>query len=314
MKSLARSALRSTFLYALPVIAFAILFVYRSLNPTERLRAPSELFQSSTAADASFKAAREGSDGFFDDIRASDWKLLIERTQATPHCKSSCEPEPAEAWYQNNWEPNFTCLHERRIGLWGDGGKWVCDPHRITAKSNAGNGCLVYSIGSNNDFSFEESVLQDISPHCEIHTFDPTVGEYPSNLPTNGNVKFHAWGLAANDDGAYHTLPTMVRELEHYDKEIDILKIDCEGCEWSTYGSWLSKGVRARQIMIELHGSTLGENPVPATKFMEFLSQHGYVIFHKEPNTLGCQDSCIEYSFVRLAIPEDRTVSTKKDR
>jgi hypothetical protein len=30
--------------------------------------------------------------------------------------------------------------------------------------------CLVYSVGSNNDFSFEEAVLDKIGHHCEIHT------------------------------------------------------------------------------------------------------------------------------------------------
>lgn len=42
----------------------------------------------------------------------------------------------------------------------------LADPHRI-AKSDD---CLVYSIGSNNDFSFEEAVLKHIGQHCEIHT------------------------------------------------------------------------------------------------------------------------------------------------
>lgn len=51
-------------------------------------------------------------------------------------------------------------------GKVGDGGKWICDAHRIREQEE----CLVYSIGSNNDFSFEASVLKDIGQHCEIHT------------------------------------------------------------------------------------------------------------------------------------------------
>jgi hypothetical protein len=81
-----------------------------------------------------------------------------------------------QAWFQNNWEPSFTCLHERRIGGNGDGPKWVCDPHRIDPDN-----CLVYSFGSNNEFSFEEAILRDISAKCEIHTFDPTIGPTPSS-------------------------------------------------------------------------------------------------------------------------------------
>ena len=79
----------------------------------------------------------------------------------------------------------------------------MCNPHRITTKSDAGSGCLDYSIGSNNDFSFEEGIPHDILPDCEIYTFDPAIGDHPSILPTNGHVEFHTWGLAANDDGSY---------------------------------------------------------------------------------------------------------------
>ena len=71
----------------------------------------------------------------------------------------------------------------------GDGPKWICDPHRIHKKN-----CLVYSIGSNNKFEFEQSVLDEISPDCEIHTFDPTIGEHPSRKPAK--VNFHPIGIA----------------------------------------------------------------------------------------------------------------------
>ncbi|CAE8596625.1 unnamed protein product [Polarella glacialis] len=55
----------------------------------------------------------------------------------------------------------------------GDGGKWVCDPERITKQVNSGGSCLVYSVGSNGQFDFEARVLRDISPSCEVHVFDP---------------------------------------------------------------------------------------------------------------------------------------------
>ena len=72
------------------------------------------------------------------------------------------------AWYQAHYEPDFVCSGERRIGKLGDGGKWVGDPRRITKQDT----CLLYSVGSNGDFSFEEAVKAAIGPHCEIHTFD----------------------------------------------------------------------------------------------------------------------------------------------
>jgi hypothetical protein len=73
-------------------------------------------------------------------------------------------------------------------------------------------------------------VWLDVSPDCEIHTFDPTIGGQPSNLPA-GNIQFHPWGLAGQDNGTFKTLPAIINELGHTGREIDIFKIDCEGCE-----------------------------------------------------------------------------------
>jgi len=55
-----------------------------------------------------------------------------------------------------------------------------------------------------------------VSPECEIHTFDPTTGEQPSNLSA-GNIHFHPWALAGQE-----TLPSIIKELGHTGREIDI--------------------------------------------------------------------------------------------
>ena len=249
---------------------------------------------------AEFSLASRESGGFFDDIKEADWWRLKERIENTPECSQNCNPEESHFWYQNNWEPSFTCLHERRLGLWGDGGKWVCDPHRI-ATSASKQGCLVYSVGSNNDFSFEEAVLRDIAGDCEIHTFDHTIGEAPSNLLVKGNVNFHPWGLARLDQAPnMKQMATIVRELGHEGREIDIFKIDCEGCEWETVKSWFRSGARIRQVLVEVHAGTTDAVPLPAMEFMSFMKQQRYVIFHKEPNIAWSGGSCIEYAFVLL--------------
>jgi hypothetical protein len=131
---------------------------------------------------------------------------------------------------------------------------------------------------------------------CEIHTFDPTIGETPSNLPNYGNITFHPRGLATKDEGAYKTLPTVIKELSHETKEIDIFKIDCEGCEWTTFSHWFDRDIIIRQVFIELHmGTAKAENDsLPALEFMAYLQSKRHVIFHKEPNTLGCKGACIE--------------------
>lgn len=51
---------------------------------------------------------------------------------------------------------------------------------------------LIYSVGSSNDWRFEEAILARC-PHCEIHTFDHTI--WPEKKPAK--VNFHSWGLRA---------------------------------------------------------------------------------------------------------------------
>jgi hypothetical protein len=90
-------------------------------------------------------------------------------------------------------------------------------------------------------------------------------------------------------------ISTIVKELGHGGRTIDIFKIDCEGCEWETYESWFGEGVDIRQIQVELHGIRQSTHT-----FFKRLFDLGYVVFHKEPNTLGCGGDCIEYSFLKL--------------
>lgn len=210
-------------------------------------------------------------------------------------------------WFQIHYEPSFSCTFERRLGRMGEGGKWVCDPHRITQSVADGRSCLVYSFGSNNDLSFETSVHSEISSRCEVHIFDPQPLE-EGLLAKHGrlpiNMTYHAYGLAARGSkGGGKPLAEIVEELGHVPGTIDILKIDCEGCEWSTYREWLDAGVRIRQILIELHWEEFAPGagaPVQAHQFFNFLFDHGYVIFHKESNTFGCSGECIEYSFLKM--------------
>ena len=126
-----------------------------------------------------FDVAKRESLGFFDDIPSRTWDRMREKVQEmSPNFNEFFLPyqegrpkhydrvkKPGN-FYQNNYEPDFVCQHERRIGKLGDGGKWICDPHRIRDQED----CLVYSVGSNDDFSFEQSVLNEIGHHCEIHT------------------------------------------------------------------------------------------------------------------------------------------------
>jgi len=210
-------------------------------------------------------------------------------------CLTPCPEGYGHIWFQEHHEPSFHCEFAERIGVMGDGGKWVCDPERIrTAVRSGQEKCLVYSVGSNGDFSFEQSVLDQISYDCEIHTFDP---EKKDTWKPPTGVQYHSVALGnASADNTTKPLAQIVKDLGHVGRKIDLFKIDCEGCEWDTFKSWFGSGVDLRQILVELHwhsGANLG--------LFEFLRDQGYVIFNKEPNTLGCQGECIEYAFLKMS-------------
>jgi len=97
-------------------------------------------------------------------------------------------------------------------------------------------------------------------------------------------------------------MSTIIKELGHVGRTVELFKIDCEGCEWKTFPGWFGD-LKIRQINVELHpqGRPTGESlDTSANRFFKYLHQKGYVIHHKESNTYGCQGICIEYALVLL--------------
>lgn len=193
-----------------------------------------------------YRRALEESLGYFDDIPESKWMRRKDITLSYDHTEV-VPPEGADDynpnWYYKNWHPDFHCEFEDFVGDGGDGGKWICDPHRLLKKKD----CLVYSVGSNGKFDFEQHVQMAL-PHCEIHIFDFT--DYTSAMKAWGgsgvNASFHAWGLGSKDGAmnikvspgqkrpTFKSFRETVNELGHVGRSIDLFKIDCEGCEVCT--------------------------------------------------------------------------------
>ena len=312
----------------LPAVAFG-----ESAAALERQESVLKAFQRMDAkVDALAKAAELGSvdlarresGGFFTDVPDEHWRRLKARARAHVVHHPGRGPGGgagrvgAPQWYQENYEPDFACLHERRVGTppTGDGPKWVCDPHRLRRDvgGNRGNAttCLVYSVGSDGNFMFEEAVRKTIGPHCEIHTFDPEMSgkRYGDKAPSG--VHYHDWGFAPDAGGVdemeegrnmgfdrrggtFKSFRETVEELGHAGRVIDIFKIDCEGCEWTTYNDWFAAGATLRQILVEVHNA-----PAEADAFFRTLRDQGYVTFHKEPNIQYAGGSCVEYAFLKL--------------
>ena len=88
-----------------------------------------------------------------------------------------------------------------------------------------------------------------------------------------------------------------VEALGHKDRVIDVLKIDCEDCEWYTFKDWLQFDFR--QILVETHNT-----PDQACDFFDGLANAGYVIYSKEPNihprAMRGNGMGVEWSFIKL--------------
>lgn len=265
-----------------------------------------------TVARVDFQTAERESYGFFDDVTAYHWSLMKRRVSERKnhndekhgHRSKIIFMDQPEAWYQNNWEPDFTCQHERRVGGLGAGGKWVCDPHRIprASRQRTDGGCLVYSFGSSGDLKFEYG-LREIDPNCEIHVFDNTHQfESYRTAPNTEGMRFHPWSLEGSRNPTNSrrsmTLQETVEALGHSRRVVDVFKLKCtDGCEWRTYKDWFESDIVPMQILVEVHNSPRRL----ANDLFETMQKRGYVTFHKEPNTQFCAGKCQNYSFLKLA-------------
>jgi hypothetical protein len=185
----------------------------------------------------------------------------------------------------------------------GDGGKFICGIKTVGLK---GKDCLVYSIGSNYDTSFETSMRK--VTQCEMHTFDPTIDPTLLNaVAAQHNFTVHDWGLGATEgplaherhNGTVMPFPNVLKRLGHENKTIDILKIDCEGCEFTAmqplFDGCQAKHFGVGQLQVELHGTDFKQ----IRAFFEAADRCGLMIFHKERNHWGCNGyTCVEFSLI----------------
>jgi hypothetical protein len=239
-------------------------------------------------------------DGFSDARRAARWETVQNNRAGSSN---------REKFMFDLFEPEAVCLTEERFGgerfvAFGDGPKFVCavDYLRESYK-NQNSTCLVYSVGSDNDISFEKAVKKHIG--CEIHTFDPTL----RNRFVGGNYStFHPWGVGKEGEqvnwGRFNfvtqSVESIVNHLGHQGRKIDIFKIDCEGCEFDSmpplFEAIAQGTLQIDQLLIEIH-AVVSQNEID--DLFDKADKAGFRIFHKERNGWGCQGTlCVEYAFV----------------
>ena len=164
-----------------------------------------------------------------------------------------------------------------------DGHKLVCGLHTLAASKQT----VVFSLGSNNNFVFEEQIVNSFGRGVRIHTFDCTVDTPLVPQRIQSNVVFHRVCIGPFDEvvegkahypskavnvnrlGAsrrvFKTWAPIVKEMRSAGQlkaPPDLFKIDIEGHErswlWSllsTPSPWLP-----RQILMELHYNTMNQH------------------------------------------------------
>lgn len=182
-------------------------------------------------------------------------------------------------YYQSMWHAgDRQCSHLRRIGDIGDGGKYVCmdalrDPIHVL------------SVGSAGDFTFEIDILKYF-PRAIITIMDGTV---PPSVAARAppNVSFVRFNF----------------DLEtRMTNSLDILKIDCEGCELYTLMPFL-RHTCVNQILLETHAC---QQPLYRHHALMVKLNRSFGVFVKEPNIEFSDGTCVEFGLLRRRPCESR--------
>ena len=201
--------------------------------------------------------------------------------------------------------------HLKRYGGKHDGNKILCGVESLEASS----GCIVYSLGSSNNFNFELDLLKHTT--CEVHTYDCTsqppknpikrlhfhqicMGEpsplqsfiFPNN-GTNQNDQFNSTSL-------FESFHQIVADNKH--TRLHVLKMDIEGGEYSVFADLLRHPAATNlpyQISFESHW--WNRDIYHATMHQQVFAQlwrSGYRFLQHEDNPGDA--TCVEWTVMRV--------------
>ncbi len=174
--------------------------------------------------------------------------------------------------------------------------------------------CNIISIGSNDQWGFEEEVMSHPKlVGCVTHTFDCTLSNNtPRHKPQNDNVKFYPYCIGTEgQEPPYLPFDEMLRLSEtSIESPPKLLKMDIEGFEYTVVlDSILSSdpSIWPEQIMMEIHWATrmVDLQWMPRTRtaaelalfFGVLFNRGGYILQHTNFDP-GCQ-TCLEFLLVR---------------
>jgi len=142
-----------------------------------------------------------------------------------------------------------------------DGQKAICiQPPSVAPPPDS---CIVYSIGINNEWSFDDTMEQY---GCTVFAFDPSMHDAQDQFNRSSKIHFYKIGLSARDETkdsrGWKTLSLgSIRQLlGHQNRVIDYLKMDIEFGEWDVLPELMNSGEfdQVRQLGVEIHLPTGG--------------------------------------------------------
>ena len=199
----------------------------------------------------------------------------------------------------------------KRYGNTSDSGKILCGVENMQGLDK----CVVYSLGSNNMFDFEQAISDQTL--CEIHTYDCT------SLPPSESIdrlRFHpvCIGKGAqlqmniypsvrtydqpmnNDTLVYKNFPNVVQENSH--THIHILKMDIEGGEYAAFADLFSgknNFILPYQISYESHWWNKDiYHAIMHQQIFAQLWKNGYRFLQHEINQYS--NNCVEWTLLRV--------------
>ena len=180
--------------------------------------------------------------------------------------------------------------------------------------------CIIYSFGVFKSLAWEIKVAHDLK--CEVHAFDPNE-DWPLRQALPKGVFFHQWGLeeegynvsshhssqySATSRDKVKPLNEIMKQLHHLDYGVDVIKLDCEGCEWGAIQTICDMKVPPRQLMVEFHfqknlGLNTASDVMQAARSVECLRRKNYHMVSSELSGAGIEDWSI-HPLVGEALPK----------
>ena len=163
--------------------------------------------------------------------------------------------------------------------------------------------CTIYSLGINNDPSFDEKLQRFLNKKCKLRSIDKGAqkeGTLKRIQDANGVFMKALISGTTNRSNDQYTFKDILQEFG--DNRVDILKIDIEGAEYAISDELIS--IPICQILIEIHAN----NSLKTLTLLRKLSKNGFYLFSYEIN--GKFHHLSEYSFIHESCFKDYGVTT----